>query len=153
VRVGPQWFAVGERRVVVAHGEWFGPGGWAQGAFVRFLRSSVVAAIAGALGPQRTERIGFAAADRHGPEPYDGRDSRWLAAARAYARSVGQEGATDVIVGHGHWLGRWDGRLVCPGDWRRDHQWVEVTAAGAILHPWRGSGAPLPGGPAGFAAQ
>jgi UDP-2,3-diacylglucosamine pyrophosphatase LpxH len=55
-----------------------------------------------------TQKLGLWAATRSsGVGSYDGRDPRWLNAAREHATRCAERGTDITVLGHGHYLGWW----------------------------------------------
>jgi UDP-2,3-diacylglucosamine hydrolase len=140
---GPVAVEVAGRRLHVEHGDLVDPGERAYRALRWLLRSPLADLGARAVGGERALRLGGLAARlarrRHGgsrggegESGYDGRNPRWLAAARRHAAGIREAGAGDLVVlGHGHWLGWWDEGLICLGDWLHWRSYLEIDPGGA----------------------
>ena len=79
-----------------------------------------------------TQRLGLWAATRSsGGGSYDGRDPRWLAAAREHATRCTERGVNLTVLGHGHYLGWWPEGLICLGDWLHWCSYLELKPDGS----------------------
>jgi len=78
-----------------------------------------------------TQKLGLWAATRSSGEgSYDGRDPRWLNAARDHTRLCASRGADLTVLGHGHYLGWWPEGLICLGDWLHWCSYLELQPDG-----------------------
>ena len=119
----------GRRSVHVQHGDLIS---WSGRLTRRLLGSPLAAAGAWVLGVEGTWLLGNGVGvGRSGLQGYDGRRPEWLHSARAFAADQRRRGFDLCVLGHGHWLGSWDG-LVCLGDWPRYRSYVELTSGGEI---------------------
>ncbi len=137
VRIGPQTVRVGGLSIDARHGDLVEQDRVGYRLLRGFLRSPLMGAACGLLGPRLSHRIGYAAtAAKHGADGglgFDGRKQRWLDAALSHAQARRAEGQDLAVLGHGHWLGWWDEGLVCLGDWLHWCSYLEVDASGARL--------------------
>ncbi len=118
------------RAVHVQHGDFVTrTGRWTR----RLLCSAPAAAGAWVLGVEGAWRVGSAVGlSRSGEHGYDGRRPDWLADATRYAAGRRRLGFDLTILGHGHWLGRWD-ELICLGDWPRCRSYLELCDDGEAV--------------------
>ena len=96
------------------------------------LLQTPLADLGGFLLTERgTQRLGlWAATHSSGEGAYDGRDPKWLEAARRFARERASSGAELTLLGHGHYLGWWPEGLVCLGDWLHWNSYLELCPDG-----------------------
>ncbi len=79
-----------------------------------------------------TQKLGLWAATRSsGVGGYDGRDPRWLSAAREHAVRCNERGTDLTVLGHGHYLGWWPEGLICLGDWLHWCSYLELKPDGS----------------------
>ena len=119
----------GGRSVYVQHGDLL----TRKGRLTRLLlRSPLAAAGARLLGTEGAWLLGTAVGlSRSGLHAYDGRRSEWLETARAFAAAQRALGFDLSVLGHGHWLGRWD-EMICLGDWPRWRSYLELAVDGGL---------------------
>jgi|GEM_PF-1056819 len=125
----------------VAHGDMVDPAERGYRLFRGFLRGVPGRAGARLLGQRAARWLGSSAATgsraaQGGVDGYDGLSQGWLDAARAYAA---QNDASITVLGHGHWLGWWDG-LVCLGDWLRWSSYGRLDPSGLSLWQYKAGG-------------
>jgi hypothetical protein len=118
----------GEELVYVQHGDLI----QLEGRLIRALFHSPVAELgARLLGVEGSWLLGntIGQAKRRGAGGYDGREPSWLSAAQRFARLQRTRGYDLTVLGHGHWMGRWE-ELFCLGDWLRYFSYLELGADG-----------------------
>jgi hypothetical protein len=98
---------------------------------IRVVRDALDVASGLITGPG-TQKLGLWAATRSSGEgSYDGRDPRWLGAAREHAKGCAERGADLTVLGHGHYLGWWPEGLICLGDWLHWCSYLELRPDGS----------------------
>lgn len=129
------------RTVHVEHGDLVDPSERGYRRFRALLRGVPGQLAARVVGRRVTRFVGSRAAAgsrdlQGGADGYDGESEEWLAAARRYASARPED---LVILGHGHWLGYWEG-LACLGDWLRWSSYARLGRDGLSLWRYRAQG-------------
>jgi len=119
-------------RLHLEHGHRVDRGDRGQILLDRLLQTPLADLASGLLTGPGTQKLGLWAATRSsGQGSYDGRDPRWLGAARDHARSYAERGAELTVLGHGHYLGWWPEGLICLGDWLHWCSYLELKPDGS----------------------